>query len=175
MTSILVANIYTEGRFLQKIFLYKKYVQILGVILVALFFYYVLKKNPMKAHDILRTSHEYVKYLPVDRHTSDFITPILDFTAKTVHPSMSHIPPRQEQRILTSGKTHTTKRSVSETKKKFVASHQGWKCGHCQKQLNAWFEVDHKIRLEHGGTNHVDNLIALCRECHGEKTAIENL
>jgi 5-methylcytosine-specific restriction endonuclease McrA len=41
--------------------------------------------------------------------------------------------------------------------------------------LNAWFEVDHKIRLADGGSNHVDNLVAYCRECHGEKTAIENL
>ena len=68
-----------------------------------------------------------------------------------------------------------TKRSVSETKKKFVASRQNWRCGHCDKQLTAWFEVDHKIRLEHGGSNHIDNLVALCRECHGEKTTIENL
>ena len=68
-----------------------------------------------------------------------------------------------------------TKRSVSETKKKFVAARQGWKCGDCQEQLNAWFEVDHKIRLEYGGSNHVDNLVALCRDCHGKKTTIENL
>ena len=45
----------------------------------------------------------------------------------------------------------------------------------CQEQLNAWFEVDHVIRLEYGGSNHVDNLVALCRECHGKKTTIENL
>jgi len=68
-----------------------------------------------------------------------------------------------------------TKRSVSETKKKYVASLQNWRCGHCQNQLNAWFEVDHKIRLENGGGNEVDNLIALCRDCHGKKTAMENM
>ena len=67
------------------------------------------------------------------------------------------------------------KRSVSETKKKYVASQQEWKCGHCDQQLNAWFEVDHKIRLEHGGGNDVQNLVALCRECHGKKTAMENM
>jgi 5-methylcytosine-specific restriction endonuclease McrA len=76
--------------------------------------------------------------------------------------------------MLNSGK-NSNKRSVSETKKKFVAANQGWKCGHCLKQLPAWFEVDHKIRLEYGGTNHVDNLVALCRDCHGAKTAVENL
>ena len=68
-----------------------------------------------------------------------------------------------------------TKRSVSETKKKFVAAQQGWNCGACKKQLPAWFEVDHKTRLDQGGSNHVDNLVALCRDCHGKKTAFENL
>jgi 5-methylcytosine-specific restriction endonuclease McrA len=71
--------------------------------------------------------------------------------------------------------TKATKRSVSETKKKYIASQQQWKCGNCDIQLPAWFEVDHKIRLENGGSNHVDNLVALCRDCHGKKTAMENL
>jgi 5-methylcytosine-specific restriction endonuclease McrA len=89
---------------------------------------------------------------------------------------------QQESRLLNSGYSSShggdvkkTKRSVSETKKKFVASRQNWKCGDCQEQLSAWFEVDHKIRLEYGGSNHIDNLVALCRECHGKKTTIENL
>ena len=68
-----------------------------------------------------------------------------------------------------------TKRSVSETKKKYVASIQNWKCDSCKEGLTAWFEVDHKIRLDSGGSNHVNNLVALCRNCHGKKTALENL
>ena len=68
-----------------------------------------------------------------------------------------------------------TKRSVSETKKKFVAASQGWKCRSCNNMLPAWFEVDHTTRLDQGGTNSVDNLVALCRDCHGKKTAMENL
>ena len=128
-----------------------------------------------------------VKYMPIDRSTMDMITPIFDFTSngngndnnsrRSFMESFNDISQPstfQEQRILTSGKTGT-KRSVSETKKKYVASQQEWKCGHCDKQLNAWFEVDHKIRLEHGGGNDVQNLVALCRECHGKKTAMENM
>ena len=67
------------------------------------------------------------------------------------------------------------KRSVSETKKKFVASRQNWHCAHCRSMLTAWFEVDHVRSLETGGTNNVDNLVALCRNCHGKKTAMENM
>ena len=79
-----------------------------------------------------------------------------------------------EKRLLNSGK-NSRKRSVSETKKKYVAAQQGWKCGDCQRQLPAWFEVDHVIALEHGGSNHIDNLVALCRDCHGKKTAMSFL
>jgi hypothetical protein len=81
---------------------------------------------------------------------------------------------QQQKKLMHSGKK-ATKRSVSETKKKFVASKQNWRCGECGDQLSAWFEVDHKMRLEYGGSNHIDNLVALCRECHGRKTTIENL
>ena len=56
-----------------------------------------------------------------------------------------------------------------------MASQQNWKCGNCEIQLPAWFEVDHKIRLEHGGSNHINNLVAYCRDCHGKKTALESM
>jgi len=68
-----------------------------------------------------------------------------------------------------------TKRSVSETKKKYVASRQEWKCGNCREQLKHTFEIDHKVRLDNGGNNDVSNLVALCRECHGMKTSMENM
>lgn len=191
-----MANIYTEGRLLRSLFRYKKYYQMAGVAVVAFAIYLMFKKSPDRAREMVMTSHEYLKYLPVDRSTSSILNPILDFTSKygaaatATHPILnlgSTSDGRQayaEARITKSGSVDgggsapvvkATKRSVSETKKKYVAAQQGWKCGHCNKQLPAWFEVDHKIRLEHGGSNHIDNLVALCRDCHGEKTAIENL
>ena len=57
----------------------------------------------------------------------------------------------------------------------FVASQQNWKCGKCNTQLAATFEVDHKLDLQFGGTNHVNNLVALCRNCHGEKGMMHKL
>ena len=64
---------------------------------------------------------------------------------------------------------------VSETKKKYVAAKQGWKCNGCGEQLNHTFQVDHKIDLQFGGTNNVENLAALCNNCHAMKTASNNL
>lgn len=62
------------------------------------------------------------------------------------------------------------KRKVSEQTKKYVAAKQLWKCLMCKKLLDASYEVDHRIPLYKGGTNKVDNLQALCRNCHGLKT-----
>ena len=53
----------------------------------------------------------------------------------------------QFKRMMNSGK-RGTKRSVSETKKKYVASQQNWKCIDCGEQLSHTFEVDHKIDLQ---------------------------
>jgi len=92
---------------------------------------------------------------------------------ESLNPQQNNFERRMMQSGAGAGKG--TKRSVSETKKKYVASIQNWCCGKCNKQLNHTFEIDHKTRLEYGGTNEVDNLIALCRNCHGEKTAMENM
>lgn len=78
----------------------------------------------------------------------------------------------QTKRMLNSGGVPgaTTNRSVSGTKKKFVAARQKWHCAGCGGMLDHTFEVDHIQELQYGGTNHVDNLEALCRNCHGKKT-----
>ena len=185
VAGLIIANIYTDGKYLKMAMGWKKYYQMIGVAFGAFVLYILIKKNPLYAKNILMTSNDYLKYLPVDRNTTSFISPILDFTAKQNYgngnddynyPIMQMNQPnmQQQNRVMNSG-GKSSKRSVSETKKKFVAARQNWRCGKCTKQLPAWFEVDHKIRLEHGGSNHVDNLEALCRDCHGEKTAIENL
>ena len=184
IAAFIIANIYTDGKYLKTLYSYKKYYQMAGVAFVALMLYVLIKMTPMRARQIVSASNDYLKYLPIDKNASNIISPILDFTSKQHfsqqqnqqynYPIVSMQEQAAKQRLMRSG-TKGTKRSVSETKKKFVASRQTWRCADCQNQLNAWFEVDHKVRLDHGGSNHVDNLEALCRECHGKKTALENL
>ena len=184
VAGFILANIYTDGKYTKLLIINKKYIQMGGVAFATLMVYLLIKKNPLRARDIVNVSNDYIKYLPLDKDTTSVISPILDFTSKQNFYDDTHmddgnqpiLPVHQnsENKLMNSGKKGT-KRSVSETKKKFVASRQNWNCNDCNKQLNAWFEVDHVVRLEHGGSNHIDNLVALCRECHGKKTTIENL
>lgn len=181
ITGFIVANIYTDGKYIKNIYAFKKYYKMAGVILGSLFLYFLIRKNPMKTRELLTAGNDYIKYLPLDKDTNSFISPILDFTS---HHNWGNIggnqypvvemPEQQNPNILRSG-GKTTKRAVSETKKKFISSRQGWKCGHCKSQLSHTYEVDHIIALHEGGSNSVDNLISLCRNCHGEKTSLSHL
>ena len=190
ITAFLIANTYYDGKFLKSLQSSQKYIKMATFAFVGLSIYLFSKKNPDQSRTMFMHANDIIKYMPVSKDTADVLSPFLDFTNKTAlfqnaNQSPTPLPVggggggkaglnQKQNKILTSGKT-STKRCVSETKKKFVAAQQGWKCGHCNRQLPAWYEVDHILRLEHGGTNHIDNLVALCRDCHGKKTAIENL
>lgn len=178
ITGLIIANIHSDGKYLKMALGWQKYYKMVGVGFIGIAVCWLMRKNPLQAQELLTTTNDYIKYLPIDKNVKNAI-----FNFKSVPQYMNGgktiIPGNPENtkyknRLFESGKA-TTKRSVSETKKKFVAAKQNWMCGDCKNQLSAWFEVDHTIRLDKGGTNHIDNLVALCRECHGKKTAMENL
>ena len=186
ITGFVVMNIYHDGKYVKLVKSGKKYYQMAFISFLSLSFYLFIKRHPKNSRELFRHSADFVKYMPIDRDAANIITPVLDFTKNSEFFGNEYISP-QEQRIINSGGNMQYqnnmqqnppvkhKRSVSETKKKYVAAQQHWNCAHCNNELTAWFEIDHKVRLEDGGSNHVDNLVALCRECHGKKTGMENL
>lgn len=181
----LIANIYYEGKIMKILYSYKKYYKMTLIAFGGLCVYLYIKKFPQYRNDFFSNANNYVKMLPIDRNTKSIMTPIIDFTGKSFSDSMTPSGNvynnysryndliHQQKNLLKPSKSN--KRSVGETKKKYVASMQQWKCKHCQKMLPAWFEIDHVQKLEYGGSNDINNLEALCRECHGKKTAMENL
>ena len=175
VTAFFVANAYNDGKYVEKLKSWKKYYQMTFIGFLGLSLYLFVKRNPAESHSLIKHANGIIKYMPIDKNTTDMLTPLLDFSSQNMFESSNEeINSSGHSRIMQSGKVGN-KRSVSETKKKFVASNQNWKCNSCREQLTAWFEVHHIQPLEHGGSNHIDNLEALCRNCHGEKTALDNL
>lgn len=189
IAAFLIYNAYYDGKYTKMLLAYKKYYKMAFIGFLALCFYIMVKRNPSQTKNMLLYTNNMIKYMPIDKSSMDMISPIFDLSTRgqgfmngyntefAGARSPDYYNPvllAQQQRNMLSGQK-PIKRSVSETKKKYVASMQDWKCGQCNKKLTHTFEVDHKIRLEHGGGNDVTNLVALCRECHGEKTAMENM
>lgn len=185
VTGFLIVNAYHDGKYLKMILQYKKYYQMAFYAFLGISLFIFVRKYPDHGYSLFSHANRFIKFLPLDKDSSNFLSPILDYSSKYSNPYGL-----QEQRLMNSGgnspvpnllsrntpgKSGGVKRCVSETKKKFVAANQNWKCAHCSVQLPAWFEVDHKTRLDRGGDNHISNLEALCRNCHGKKTAMESM
>jgi HNH endonuclease len=174
-TVFFMVDAYYEGKYLKKLMSWKKYYQIAFYGVIGLGIYWMLKKNPKHSKNVLLSANQMLKTMPIDRGGW---SPFLDVTQRGIE-SMTN---GANSFFALDGTgagagvgRQPTKRSVSETKKKYVASQQDWKCGHCGHKLTHTFEIDHRVRLEYGGSNEVDNLVALCRNCHGNKTAQENM
>jgi 5-methylcytosine-specific restriction protein A len=161
-----VADAYQDNKYTKALASYQKHAKTAVFLFMAGSLYLFLKRNPHESAQLMTHLNGMIKYMPIDNASKDFITPF--FKEAPVDP-----------RVLKSGGStvpgEATGRSVSSTKKKYVAAAQSWKCSHCNKQLDAWFEVDHVVRLADGGSNHISNLVALCRNCHGQKTTMENM
>ena len=179
LTAFFIMNAYHDDKYVQMLKTWKKYYQMAGIGFVGLSAYLFIKKYPQHSSNLFTHANGLIKSLPIDKNTGDLLTPIFNLTQTNLfkgqfpQQQQQQYQYPQQQRMESSGK-NGSKRSVSETKKKFVACQQDWKCDSCKQKLSAWFEVDHRLRLGSGGTNHISNLVALCRECHGKKTAFEN-
>jgi 5-methylcytosine-specific restriction endonuclease McrA len=187
ITGVLIANTYYDGKIFDYFKVSKKYAQMALIGFVGLSLYLIFKRSPKESQSLLAHANQIIKYAPIDRGTKDFMMPFFDLTKQEAEHSAQYsggaMPTMSPStaRVLNSGGTPsiktsgTTSRSVSETKKKYVAASQSWMCGTCGKQLDATFEVDHIIALKDGGSNHVSNLTALCRNCHGHKTMMDKI
>ena len=195
ITAVIVYNTLYDGKLIDMLKIKEKYIRVGVYSLIGFGIFYILRKRPRLniTPGFVSSATEVIKNLPIDKHASDILTPILDFTTKqesfskivkvddsqyngsSIGNTASMTP--QMKRMLNSGGNDQSvgvplkKRSVSESKKKWVASQQQWKCKHCNNTLDHTFEVDHVVELQFGGTNEVGNLVALCRNCHGVKTS----
>lgn len=166
ITIFLVANTYYDGKYFEKLKTWTKYYKMILIGVIGYATWLCVTKSSEGASHVLRHANKFIKYMPLDNDTSNLLAPLLDMSNKDMAP--------QTKRMLQSTGT-SGKRSLGETKKKYVAAQQGWKCKKCNQTLQAWFEVDHVQALENGGSNELTNLVALCRNCHGEKTAMDRM
>lgn len=180
---------YYGGKNLKWLYSLKKYYKMAMYLFMGIFIYILIKSKDPRSINILHHGFDIIRSMPLDKSYTNAFSPIFDMTKSgynettenfmegmnnAINPLMpSRVPQGRNGGMGT--KPKGTKRSVGEGKKRYVASLQQWKCANCNQQLNHTFEVDHKIRLEYGGSNDVGNLSALCRNCHGLKTAQENI
>ena len=148
ITLFFIINTYYDNKYIKLLKAWKKYYQIGIFVFAGLSLYIFIKKNPTESKNLLSHANGIIKYMPIDKNSADLLTPLLSY-----HSHSNNENTAQFNRMINSGNKNpfnnkNVKRSVSETKKKFIAANQNWKCASCNTQLEAWYEIDHKIRLD---------------------------
>lgn len=114
---------------------------------------------------------------------SDVIIPIYDYAnrhAQDVNQLMYVAMSRADSRIIfinkkSNFKDNSNRYSFSEMERSAIASSQSYNCNICDIELNdnREFDIDHIIPIANAGKNTLDNLQAICKSCHSEKTRAE--
>lgn len=68
----------------------------------------------------------------------------------------------------------TRRRKITPFLRSKIKESQNHACNICSLPLSEYFQIDHMIALQYGGTDDEQNLQALCCECHAKKSIIEN-
>lgn len=174
ITGAIATDMYCDGKYSKIMKKWTKYYRIGMVLFAGFAAYSLIKRKPRETQSLLVSAGDLFAHMPVDKQSKALLVDMF--------PGPSVKERADESRILKSGATKaagmsvpSSKRSVSDAKKKYVAASQEWKCNKCQALLTATYEVDHVLDLQYGGSNEVSNLVALCRNCHGEKTMSRHL
>ena len=61
ITGFIIANMYTDGKYLKIALSWKKYYKMIGVAFAGLTLCWLIRKNPDRAQTILNASNDYVK------------------------------------------------------------------------------------------------------------------
>ena len=121
VAAFFIADTYYEGKYSRLLRSGKKYYQMAMIAFLAMSFYVFLKKNPNEGKNIVAHANNLIRYMPIEHGTADMLSPIFDFTQghdSLFSKRMGYMPP-QQKRMMNSG-MGSSRRSVSETKKKYV-------------------------------------------------------
>mgnify|MGYP001414627529 CR=1 FL=1 len=159
---ILIINVLYDNNLVNYYNQYKKYIKISLIIIVFWFLYSSKDGDNEFANKILESMNK-VDSVPIThKNISNIITKFANNSNTTSNSNNK--------------KTIATKRNVPESVKKYVAGNiQKWKCRSCNCILDSAYEVDHIMPLHMGGSNDINNLRALCRNCHGKKTVKDRI
>jgi len=81
---------------------------------------------------------------------------------------------KEEKKTTTALPVHTKRRKINKELRQKIAIKQENACGSCKLALTPYFQIDHTVGLQFGGTDEESNLMALCCECHAMKSIAEN-
>ena len=131
ITGFLIANTYYDGKYIKIMQSWKKYYQMAFFGFLGLSLYLFIRKHPTHTKGMVRHATDLIKYMPIDKGSSDLLTPLFDFTTKHVGGNIDN----SLWTYVTAKKDDELRRKFNQTsvakQEKVTASNQDWRCASC--------------------------------------------
>jgi 5-methylcytosine-specific restriction endonuclease McrA len=128
----------------------------------------VLKKRMESIEQDIRELRAHVAFL-LDKNTQ---TPVHNEIKEKK--DSDQIEKQDSETVLYHIKSRDKRKKINKDTRKLIADSQQNTCGECKLPLSPYYQIDHIVGLQFGGTNESSNLMALCCECHCIKSIKEN-
>jgi 5-methylcytosine-specific restriction endonuclease McrA len=129
----------------------------------------------LNAYDSQKRVHKVIRTRREDRDMIDVksLLKVIDWHEDTSYERLPNMPSLRSFLRGLSPKRRK-KRIFNQALRIDIAYRQGYACNQCGLfPIPPTFQLDHVIRLADGGADAVENLQALCVECHARKTRAE--
>ena len=87
VTGFFILNAYHEGKYIEILKSGKKYYIMVGYAFIGLSIYLLMKNNPKDGAKLVSHATNMIKFMPIDKNSSDLLTPALNrfqlFSTKT--------------------------------------------------------------------------------------------
>jgi len=127
------------------------------------------KTKEKMQQEINETKDELEKMKEVINETKEKMQQELDKTKDEIKKMKEEI-----KKIKGEPKSRDIRKQINKETRTEVVIEQENKCGECKEELSLYFQIDHVVGIQFGGTNDKSNLMALCCECHTKKSIAEN-
>ena len=85
ITGFLMANTYYDGKYTIYLQSYQKYMKMAMFGFIGLSIYIFIRKHPSESKGLFTHANNIIKYMPVDKGTTDLLTPFLILQTQEIH------------------------------------------------------------------------------------------
>ena len=134
-----------------------------------------ISSNAIQKNDIwMETMQKKIDVLETENKVRDVIIEKMQQTLETNEKERSKIRTQIDNLRQNQEKSREKRKKISNDMRKQIVDKQNNTCGECTFVLTPFYQIDHIIGLQFGGTDDESNLMALCCECHAKKSVSEN-
>ena len=115
VTGFFILNVYHDGKYIEILKSGKKYYIMVGYAFIGLSIYLLMKNNPQDGAKLVSHATNMIKFMPIDKDSSDLLSPALNHASNYLAQKQSHNTINYDDTLYETKKTDNRANSAKKT------------------------------------------------------------